>query len=106
MNLRVNINKIHADLLSNCEEVSIVEKSSLEIGEYVEISAIKESKELVMIISKRDLENNQFNWKYYSNPTKKDFLVERNSSVLNMINDVNDIFEKNRFDSEYIETIQ
>lgn len=106
MSLRVNINRIHADLISTCQEVSIQEKSSIDRGEYVEISAVKESKELIMIISKRDLENEQFNWKYYSNPNKREFLVERNSSALTIINDVEDIFEKNRFDSDYINTIQ
>ena len=106
MSLRVNINKIHADLLSVCQEVSIQEKSSIEKGEYFEISAIKESKELLMMITKRDLENTQFNWQYFSNPKTKEYLVERNSSVLTMINDVEDIFQKNRFDSEYINTIQ
>lgn len=106
MDLKSNINKIHVDLLNNFDDVKISEKSSLEHQEYFELSAIKEGKELIMLVSKREIEKGNFNWKYYSNPNTKDFLVERNSSVENLINDVQDIFEKNRFDSNYLENIK
>ncbi len=106
MSLKVNINKIHSDLTSVFGEVKISEGSSLEFGEFVEMSIISEGKEVSAIISKRELENDKFNWKYYSNPKSKEFLVERTSSKFDFINDVKDILEKNRFDSEYINTIQ
>lgn len=105
MNLKSNINRIHADLLNNFTEVEISEKSSLQLGEYVEIKSINENKELIMIVTKRQLENDNFNWSYYSNPISKDFLVERNSSVSTLIEDVKDIFSKNRFDEDYINQI-
>ena len=43
MSLKVNINKIHSDLLQNFEEVNIVENSSLSFGEYVELKATNEN---------------------------------------------------------------
>lgn len=105
MNFKFNINKIHSDLIVNFDNVTINEKSSLTYGEYFEITAISENRELTMIISKKDLNYGSVSWKYYSNPLKKNHLVEKNSSVDNLINDVKDIFEKNRFDSDYLETV-
>lgn len=105
MNLKSNINKIHSDIILNYEDVKIEEKSSLEFGEFVEITAVNENKKLVLIVSKRELDSNTFNWRYYSNPNQKSHLVERTSSVNNMINDIKDIFEKNRFDSDYISSL-
>lgn len=105
MSLKVNINKIHSDLLNKFEVVEISEKSTLEFGEYVEIKTTNEDKELVIIVQKRQLENDKFSWSYYSNPISKDFLVERTSTIDNMIDDVVDIFEKNRFDIDYINQI-
>jgi hypothetical protein len=102
MSLKVNINKIHSDLLQNFEEVSIVENSSLSFGEYVELKATNENKEIVIIVEKRQLEMNKFSWSYYSNPINKDFLVERSSTLDTMIDDVKDIFYKNRFDEDYL----
>lgn len=105
MNLKSNINKIHSDIILNYEDVKIEEKSSLEFGEFVEITAVNENKKLVLIVSKRDLDSDTFNWRYYSNPNQKNHLVERTSSVNNMIKDIKDIFEKNRFDSDYISSL-
>lgn len=105
MDLKSNINKIHSDLLNNFEDVKITENSSKELQEYIEISIVKESKEVLMIITKKDLSSNSFNWLYYSNPNTKEYLVERHSSVNSILGDLEDIFEKNRFDSEYLENI-
>lgn len=105
MSLKTNINKIHSDLSSIFDNVEVFEKSSLEFGEYVELKAVNENKELVMIVTKRQLENDKFNWSYYSNPIKKDFLVERVSTVDGLLSDIKDIFEKNRFDSDYTQQI-
>lgn len=105
MSLKVNINKIHSDLLQNFEQVEISEKASLKFGEYVEIKAVNENKQLIIIVEKRQLESDKFAWSYYSNPKSLDFLVERVSTVSDLINDVKDIFEKNRFDEEYLKEI-
>jgi tRNA U34 5-carboxymethylaminomethyl modifying GTPase MnmE/TrmE len=102
MNLKVNVNKIHSSLSDQFEIVKIEEKSSIDLQEYVEITSVNEGKEVVMIITKKDLNNNKFNWKYYSNPDMRDFLIERNSTVDSIVEDVKDIFEKNRFDSDYL----
>lgn len=105
MSLKDNINKIHSDL-ENFEKVSIVEKSSLEYGNYIELSITESKKEVVAIIKKVDLENNTFNWLYKSDPTcNESFLVPRTSKTSEFSSDVKDIFDKNRFDSEYIESI-
>lgn len=105
MDFKININKIHSDLTSNYDSVSVLEKSSLELGEYLEITTTNEGKDLIMLITKRDLNSNMFSWKYFSNPKKKDYLIERRSSIDNVINDVKDIFTNNRFDSEYVNNI-
>ena len=106
MRLKQNINKIHGDLSNNFEEVMVSEKSDIQFGNYIEISVIQEGKNLKMIISKVDLESNRFNWKYYANPLNEDSdLVNRNSDINDITKDVEDIFEKNRFNSDYIESI-
>lgn len=106
MSFRENINKIHFDISNSFEDVSIVEKSNHKYGNYIEMSINESGKSLITIIRKSDIESNNFNWSYKSNPNDENsFLIERNSSVDNFINDVKDIFEKNRFDSDYIKTI-
>lgn len=100
--LRYNINKIHIDLLLEYGEVKLEEKSNLEFGNYFEI-IINEDKQLKMIVVKRDIENANFNWKYFSNPlNEKSNLVERSSNIFSLIHDVKDIFEKKRFSEEYL----
>jgi hypothetical protein len=107
MNLKHNINKIHIELLNNFKEVSILEKSSLEFGNYFEFSINESDKVIKAIISKKDMENNFFNWKYYSNPNNDNsYLVERDSTVDNFTDVVKDIFEKNRFDSDYLKSLK
>lgn len=106
MSFRENINKIHFDISNGFKDVSIVEKSNHKYGNYVEMSINESGKSLIIIIRKSDIESNKFNWSYKSNPNDENsFLIERNSSIDHFINDVKDIFEKNRFDSDYIKTI-
>jgi hypothetical protein len=106
MNLKDNINKIHVELLNSFEQVFISEKSSLELGNYFEITINESSKVIKAIILKKEIENKSFNWKYYSNPSDNNsFLVERNSNIDNFTKSVKDIFEKNRFDSEYLKIL-
>lgn len=107
MNFRDNINKIHYNISNSFNKVSINEKSSIEYGNYIELSINESGKDLITIIKKSDLESSEFNWLYKSNPyDKNSTLIERKSSVDNFINDVKDIFEKNRFDSGYIKNIK
>lgn len=107
MSLKENVNKIHVNLSDNFESVNISEKNSLEYGNYIELSITEGNKEVKAIINKRDLENYSFNWKYYANPINENSdLVDRTSSVDGFIDDVKDIFTKNRFNSDYIENIK
>ena len=99
-----NINKIHYDLsnIENHDFIKIKEKSNLKFGEYIEISMLKENKEFISIIKKSDLEKDNFEWKYIANPNDENsILVERISNIHSFSKDVNDIFEHDRFDSEY-----
>lgn len=106
MNLKQNINKIHSDLLSSFKDVNISEKESLQMGNYFEITVNEGKKELKAIVTKRDLENSFFNWRYYSDPDGElSHLVERDGSVDNFASVVKDIFDKNRFDSDYLKRI-
>lgn len=106
MELKYNINKIHSDLLSNFEEVRIDEKSDKKFGNYFLISAINEGKEVKLILTKKSVESGNLNWSYYSNPLKEDsLLVERTSSIVDITTDVKDVIVKNRFDEEYITSI-
>lgn len=102
MSLKVNLNKIHSDLSQNFQPVLVSEKSSLEFGEYVEFSATNDNKNLIIIVEKRQLELGKFTWSYYANPISKDSLVERVSTPETLIEDVKDIFAKNRFDQQYL----
>jgi predicted nuclease of restriction endonuclease-like (RecB) superfamily len=106
MDIKANINKIHIDLLNNFEKISIEEKNSLELGSHFEIIINESNKVVRAIISKRGLENEKINWKYYSNPNDlNSYLVERDSTVYNFYEIVKNIFEKNRFDSDYLKSL-
>jgi hypothetical protein len=106
MDLKVNINKIHSDLTNSYEDVSIVEKTDKKFGNYFELSVKENNKDLKIILSKQSIESQKFNWSYYSNPLDENsYLVERSSDINGFIKDVEDIFEKNRFDSDYLEKL-
>lgn len=106
MDLKVNINKIHSDLTNNYENVSILEKTDKKFGNYFELSVKENNKDLKIVLSKQSIESQKFNWSYYSNPLDENsYLVERSSDINGFINDVEDIFEKNRFDSDYLEKL-
>ncbi len=100
MGLKENINKLHSSLTSKFEDVSISEKSSVN-GNYFEIKVVNEGRELFAMIRKVDIENDNFNWTYYSNPISKEHLVERVSFVNKFTEDVTDIFLNNRFCKDY-----
>ena len=104
--MKININKVHGDLVNNFEEVRIIEKSSKNIGNYFEVSALKESKEVKMIITKKNIENDNFSWSYYSDPSdESSYLIERSSTTDTIVSDVEDIIEKNRFSEGYLSKI-
>jgi hypothetical protein len=106
MKIKENLNKIHF-LLSDKFDVELNEKSNLKLGNYIEFIIKENNKELKAFIRNIELNKNIFNWNYFSNPLdEKSLIVERRSSVNNFINDVIDIFEKNRFDSDYIKKIK
>jgi hypothetical protein len=105
MDFKYNINKIHGDLLSQFvnAEIKIEEKSNMKFGSYIEVSVINEGKEVKMIMTKKDLENYSFAWRYSENPLNENAdLVERFSNIDDLTSDVKEIFEKNRFSQEYL----
>lgn len=107
MSLKQNINKIHSDLSDKFSSVQISEKSNRKYSNYIELVVNENNKTMSAIIKKSDLENDNFNWLYKSNPMlEESYLVERNSNVNNFLIDVNDIFEKNRFEYDYLREIE
>ena len=107
MALKENINKIHIDLLHKYEDITLNEGSDLQNGNYISLIIKDSDKELNIKIKKENLELNDFDWIYKSNPNNEDsHLVERRSNINFFLDDVKDIFEKERFDSEYIKTIK
>lgn len=105
MKLKENVNKIHSEL-SDKYDVIIEEGDSREIGNFIQFSIKEGSKNIIAVISKKSLELNSFDWTYKSNPldTNSD-MIERTSSVKDFVSHVQDIFEKNRFDSEYLKNL-
>jgi hypothetical protein len=102
MELKKNINKVHVDLTNSFDTVKITEKSNKDLGNYFELSVLEDKKEFKAIIKMTEIKNSNFSWTYYSNPLNEESLVERVSSIYTFSSDVQDIFEKNRFDSDYI----
>jgi hypothetical protein len=108
MDLRENINKIHSDLIlleGIGETVTIKESTSKEFGNHFVITAEHKGMTAKMIVEKTEIEKGVFNWGYYSNPNETTGIVERRSSLNEFVNDVIDIFEKKRFDSDYLSQI-
>lgn len=102
MSLRQNINKVHFDLTNRFEEVTVTEKSNLKLGNYFELSILEGNKEVKVILRKTEAEKNIFEWSYFSNPLNENSdLVERTSKLEMFSLDVQEILEKNRFDSDY-----
>jgi hypothetical protein len=104
MSFRENINRLHFDLSSKFE-VS-VEECQNKAGNYVKLLVKENNKELIVNIAKYSLENNVFDWTYSSNPLNENSEnIERTSSVSGFLNDVSDIFEKNRFSEDYLKKL-
>lgn len=109
MDLKSNINKIHSDLLmleNIGETVTIKESSSKDFGNHFIINAEHNGLTAKIIIEKVDIETTSFRWRYLSNPKDdKSTLVERNSTIDSFVADLIDVFEKKRFDSDYLSQI-
>lgn len=102
MEFKSNINKLHYIISEDFKEVDISEKSSLEYGNYFEIS-IKENLECKVIIKKKDIESKTFNFLYSSNPLiENSNLIERTSSIELFSETIKDIIDNKRFDIDYI----
>ena len=105
MSLKTNANKIHSDLTSLYEGVKIEENSTRELGNFVEFRVVENNKELVLSIRKYELEKDIFNWSYLSNPKDANSVIERVSNINSFLSDIKDIFEKNRFDQDYLQKL-
>ena len=105
MSLKTNVNKIHSDLTSLYESVKIEENSNRELGNFVTFRVIESNKELILTIKKYELEKDIFNWSYLSNPNENKSVVERVSNINSFLSDIKDIFEKNRFDQDYLQKL-
>ena len=107
MSIKYNINKVHSDLIINFDNVKIEEKSNHKMGNYFEVIASKNKMDVKILISKKNIENENFNWVYYSNPLNENsHLIERTSNINNICEHAIDIINNNRFSKEYIESIK
>lgn len=101
--IRENINTLDFKLKNYFDNVVIKDKSEKSKFLY-ELNLIKNDKNLIIDIDKDYLNQNIYdiNWKYLSNPNDTTSFVERKSSgVNNLVDDIIEIVEKNRFDSDY-----
>lgn len=105
MNLKSNINKLHYLISERFSDVNVKEESSKELGNYIRIS-INENMLCDIIISKKELEKSNINWKYDSNPLYENSTwVERSCEIDNFVDVVEEIFNKKRFDKDYLKKI-
>jgi hypothetical protein len=105
-NLKKNVNHLHFLLTQDFSDLEIKESSNKSLGNYLLIT-IKENYTCKIVIKKEDLEKTSLNWSYYSDPTNENStLVERVSNIESIPNDIKDIFEKKRFDSDYLSSIK
>lgn len=109
MDLKSNINKIHSDLLmlENIGETVVVsEGSSKDFGNHFVITAEYEGLIAKVIIEKAEIESTSFIWRYLSNPLDQTVgLVERKSTLDSFVSDLIEVFQKKRFDSDYLSQI-
>ena len=106
MDVKFNINKIHGDLLNLYSEVSIVEKANAKWGQFFQVEIKNSGKTCLCVITKESNNTPTFNWGYFENPLNEDsHLVARQSDIFSFANHISDIFEKNRFSSDYLQQI-
>ena len=64
-------------------------------------------KQVKLVVTKKSLESSRFDWKYLSNPLNESSTqVERTSNVDDFTADIKDIFDRNRFDQDYLQQIK
>lgn len=106
MDLKQNINKVHIDLTNSFSQVKISEKFNKNQN-YFEILIKEGVKEIKMILDKTQIQNSNFQWSYFSNTfNESSTLIERRSDINSLVSHVKDIFEKNRFDEDYIKMFE
>jgi len=105
MSLKENVNSIHSELVDKYSVV-VEEGFNRNFGNFVKFSITEGNRNIIAIVSKKDLEFSQFSWSYMSNPLNEGSdMIERTSNISEFTNHISDIFEKNRFDSEYLKNI-
>lgn len=105
-NLKKNINHLHFLLTENFTRVDLKESSDKSLGNYFLIT-VMENYTCKIVIKKENMESQDINWSYYSNPNDiNSTLVERESLIENLTLDIRDIFDKKRFDSDYLSSIK
>lgn len=105
MDFKSKLNRIHYLLTEKFDNVTIVEKSNQKLGAYIELS-IKENVECRIWIRKVDLEQQNINFQYLTNPLNEQSVISRVSNVENFADSISDIIKNRRFDSDYIESIK
>jgi|APCry1669189665_1035243.scaffolds.fasta_scaffold06419_2 hypothetical protein len=105
MEFKSNFNQLHYLLTERFDNIIVEEKSNPQLGNYIQLS-IKENLECKVLIKKKDLENNKFNWSYLANPLNEKSGVERISTVETITKDIEDIITNKRFDSDYINNLK
>lgn len=103
--IKENINKLHYYLAESYKDITLKEDSNIEYKEYFNILIQNENKELKIFITKKELINHSFNWSYLSNPNDQSSIVERISTCETFISHIDDIFTNNKFNSEYLKSI-
>jgi hypothetical protein len=107
MNLKSNINKIHYLLSESFANTKLQEKSDIKFGKYFNIQTSNGNKEMKIILEFTEIEKNSFRWFYSENPlNEKSDLIERISTTDSFLEDVKDIFDKNRFSEDYLVKIK
>lgn len=100
MEYKSNFNRLHYLINEKFKDVEVFEKSSVSLGNYIEI-VIHEGLDCKIIIKKKDLESPIFGWQYYPNPETQQ-TIQRSSSIDNFTNTIEDILSNKRFDIEYL----
>jgi len=100
MEYKSNFNRLHYLINEKFKDVEVFEKSSANLGKYIEI-VIHEGLDCKIIIKKKDLESSIFGWQYYPNPEASQ-TIQRVSSIDNFTNTIEDILSNKRFDIEYL----
>lgn len=92
-------NKIHTELQKIASDIVVND-------DYKTINMSISKDGLVLNISfNKDNLDNYFSFDYQANPIDNDVIVERNSSIYKISEDVSEIFEKKMFTSSYLNKV-